>query len=248
MLQGSCRHTSGTTTSRSTRWGRGDRGPSLPLCGGFWGDRLTTETGHRASSAQLRWYIAQQDDRRSHRHHADQPSGVGIIVLARALADVGDVTRFADRNRFALDALSGWGRDPTSDGGENMAFSLVRQGGVSDTMLVNGDCTPYSTGGARGALHGQPSGFTGEPTAYVSDFSTTPPSLDQLPCTFEFDLNDGKVTLTGAFPDRPSTLTFHVERLKAFDDEGVGDTLLFASNRSSDSSGYILAVVHVAAA
>jgi hypothetical protein len=150
------------------------------------------------------------------------------------------------RTRHALKTLSEWGQDPTSDGGENVAFSLVRQGGVSDTMLVNGDCTPYTAGGARGALHGQPSGFTGEPAAYVSDFSTTPPSLDQLPCTFEFDLNDGKVTLTGAFPDRPSTLTFHVERLKGFDDEGVGDTLLFASNRSSDHSGYVLAVVHVA--
>jgi transposase len=40
--------------------------------------------------------------------------GVGAVVAARALADVGDVTRFADRNRFAswtgtapLDASSG---------------------------------------------------------------------------------------------------------------------------------------------
>ena len=40
--------------------------------------------------------------------------GVGPVVAARVLADVGDVTRFADRNRFAswtgtapLDASSG---------------------------------------------------------------------------------------------------------------------------------------------
>ncbi len=40
--------------------------------------------------------------------------GVGTVVAARVLADVGDVTRFADRNRFAslvgtapLDASSG---------------------------------------------------------------------------------------------------------------------------------------------
>jgi transposase len=40
--------------------------------------------------------------------------GVGPVVAARALADVGDVTRFADRNRFAswtgtapIDASSG---------------------------------------------------------------------------------------------------------------------------------------------
>jgi hypothetical protein len=148
--------------------------------------------------------------------------------------------------RHALETLSQWGQDPSSDGGENIAFSLVRQGGVSDTMQVSGDCTPYTSGGVRGALHGQPPGFTGAPVALLNDFGTTPPTLDQLDCTFDFDLNDGKVTLTGAWPDRPSTLTFHVEKLKGFDDEGVGDTLLFASNRSSDHAGYVLAVVHVA--
>ncbi len=46
-------------------------------------------------------------------HLMDLP-GVGPVVAARVLADVGDVTRFADRNRFAswtgtapLDASSG---------------------------------------------------------------------------------------------------------------------------------------------
>ena len=102
------------------------------------------------------------------------------------------------RTRHAFQTLSEWGQDPTSDGGENIAFSLVRQGGVSDTMLVTGDCTPYTSGGARGALHGQPPGFTGAPVAYLNDFGTTPPTLDQLDCTFDFDLNDGKVTLTGS--------------------------------------------------
>ena len=43
------------------------------------------------------------------------------------------------------------------------------------------------------------------------------------------------------------TLTFHVERLKGFDDPGVGDTVLFCSRTSSDHSGYVLAVCHVAA-
>jgi transposase len=32
---------------------------------------------------------------------ADGPAGVGPVVAARTLADVGDVARFADRNRFA---------------------------------------------------------------------------------------------------------------------------------------------------
>lgn len=151
------------------------------------------------------------------------------------------------RTRQALKRLAGWGQDPSSDGGENIAFSLVRQGGVGDALQVSGDCTPYTAGGARGTLHGQPPGFTGEPVAYVNDFTTTPPSIDQIPCTFDFDLTPGKVTLAGAFPGRPSPLTFYVERLKSFDDPGVGDTVLFASRRSSDHAGYVLAVVHVAA-
>ena len=46
---------------------------------------------------------------------------VGAVVAARTLADVGDVTRFADRNRFAswtgtapLDASSGGRTDTDS--------------------------------------------------------------------------------------------------------------------------------------
>lgn len=151
------------------------------------------------------------------------------------------------RTRQALTRLSHWGQDPSSDGGENVAFSLVRQGGVGDTFHVTGDCTPYTSGGPRGALHGQPPGYTGAPVAYLTDLTSSPPSVDQIDCTFDFDLNDGKVTLTGAFPDRPATLTFRVEKLKSFDDAGVGDTILFASHRSSDHAGYVLAVVHVAA-
>lgn len=151
------------------------------------------------------------------------------------------------RTRHALTRLSHWGQDPSSDGGENIAFSLVRQGGLGDAFQVSGDCTPYTSGGPRGELHGQPAGDTGEPFAYITDFTTSPPSVRQLSCAFDFDLNDGKVTLTGPFPSRPSTLTFHVEKLKSFDDEGVGDTVLFCSHRSSDHAGYVLAVVHVAA-
>jgi hypothetical protein len=151
------------------------------------------------------------------------------------------------RTRKALTRLSHWGQDPTSDGGENIAFSLVRQGGVGDAFQVSGDCTPYTPGGARGELHGQAAGDTGAPVASIIDYTTSPPSVDEVDCTFEFDLNDGQVTLTGAFPDRPSTLTFRVEKLKSFDDPGVGDTILFCSHRSSDHAGYVLSVVHVAA-
>jgi hypothetical protein len=151
------------------------------------------------------------------------------------------------KTRHALEMLAGWGRDPGSDGGENIAFSLVRQGGLSNAFQVSGDCTPYTAGGARGALHGQPVGDTGAPAAYVIDFSSSTATVDEIPCTFDFDLNDGAVTLAGAFPGNAATLTFHVERLKGFDDPGVGDTVLFCSRSSSDHSGYVLAVCQVAA-
>jgi hypothetical protein len=151
------------------------------------------------------------------------------------------------KTRRALDTLADWGRDPGSDGGENVAFSLVRQGGLSNAFQVSGDCTPFTASGARGVLHGQPAGDTGAPAAYVVDLSSSTPTVDEIPCTFDFDLNAGSVTLAGAFPGTASTLTFHVERLKGFDDPGVGDTVLFCSQTSSDHSGYVLAVCHVAA-
>ena len=116
---------------------------------------------------------------------------------------------------------------------------------MSDVLQVDGDCTPYTASGVRGVLHGQPAGDTGAPTSYTIDFSSVTPTVVQTPCTFEFDLNHGRVTLTGA---APSTLTFHVELAATFDDPEVGDTLLFTSRSASDHSGYVLAVVHVGAA
>src|SRR5580765_7757637 len=133
------------------------------------------------------------------------------------------------RTTHALKVLSGWGHDPGSDGGENIAFSLVRQGGVSDVLQVNGDCTPFTATGSRGVLHGQPTGDTGSPSCYTVDFSTVSPTVTQTPCTFEFDLNHGRVTLTGTFPGAPSPLSFHVELLATFDDPEVGDTVLFGT-------------------
>jgi len=151
------------------------------------------------------------------------------------------------RTEHALETITGWGRDPGSDGGENVAFCLVRQGAPGDAFEVTGDCTPFTLSGARGVLHGQPAGDTGAPIAYIPNFSTSTPSLDQVPCTFDFDLNSGEVTLSGAFPGLGSTLSFSVEVLKSFDDPG-GDTTLFVSRTSSDHAGYVLALQHVAAA
>ena len=51
--------------------------------------------------------------------------GVGPVVAARGLADVGDVTRFADRNRFA----SGTGTAPLdASSGEQNRHRLSRAG------------------------------------------------------------------------------------------------------------------------
>jgi hypothetical protein len=146
----------------------------------------------------------------------------------------------------ALDTLTKWGKNPNIDGGENIAFSLSRQGAPSDAFMANGDCTPFTPSGKRGTLKGQGPGLTGAPIAYFDDFSGAVPTVNQVPCTFAFDLNAGKVTLTGAFPGLPSTLSFTVEYRKEFDGAD-GDNLLFVSESASDNAGYVIAVQLVAA-
>jgi hypothetical protein len=149
------------------------------------------------------------------------------------------------RTQEALEELTSWGRNPNSDGGENIAFSVSRQGAPSDAFLATGDCTPFTPQGSRGVLNGQPPGGTGAPVAYFIDFGI-PLSVNQVPCTFSFDLNSGKVTLTGAFPGLPSSLEFNVEFDKRFDGAG-GDNVVFHSEKTSDHAGYVIAVQHVAA-
>jgi hypothetical protein len=98
----------------------------------------------------------------------------------------------------ALDTLAKWGKDPNIDGGENIAFSLTREGAPSDAFIGLGDCTPFTASGKRGVLHGQAPGLTGAPIAYF-----VIPAFVQVPFTFSFDLNKGKVSLNGAFPNIP---------------------------------------------
>jgi hypothetical protein len=150
------------------------------------------------------------------------------------------------RTERALHTLTRWGRDPSIGGGENIAFSVSRQGSPGDAFLVSGDCTPFTPSGARGTLHGQPAGLTGAPVAYIPDFSGTAPSLDEVPCTFAFNLNTGRVTIAGAFPGGSTPLRFRVAVLKRFvNDEGRN--ILFTSDTSSDRAGYVLAMLLVAA-
>jgi hypothetical protein len=150
------------------------------------------------------------------------------------------------RTHEALETLARWGRDPGTDGGENIAFSVSRQGPPSDAFLATGDCTPFTPAGSRGVLKGQPPGFTGEPVAYFIDFSSSPRAVNQVPFTFSFDLNTGTVTLAGSFPNLPPNLDFTVEFAKEFDGAG-GENILFYSEKTSDHAGYVIAVQLVAA-
>lgn len=54
-----------------------------------------------------------------------------------------------DATQKALDRLTTWGEDPSTDGGENIIFSPTRQGPPSDTFFVTGDCTPFTSSGKR---------------------------------------------------------------------------------------------------
>jgi len=146
----------------------------------------------------------------------------------------------------ALDTLTTWGKNPNIDGGENIAFALVRQGAPSDAFLASGDCTPFTPSGKRGILNGQPPGDTGAPIAYFDNFSGIPITVNQVPFTFSFNLNTGKVTLTGAFPNLPGTLEFRVEYFKQFDAED-GKNILFYSDQSSDKAGYVIVLQLVGA-
>lgn len=145
----------------------------------------------------------------------------------------------------ALDTLTTWERNPNTDGGENIAFSVSRQGAPSDAFLATGDCTPFTPSGKRGTLKGQPVGDTGAPIAYFDDFSGASPTVTQVPCTFSFDLNAGKVSLNGAFPGLSANLHFTVEYLKEFDGAG-GKNIVFVSEKTSDNAGYVIALQLVA--
>jgi hypothetical protein len=140
-----------------------------------------------------------------------------------------------------LDTLAQWGKDPNIDGGENIAFSLAREGAPSDAFIGAGDCTPFTPSGKRGVLHGQPSASTGAPVAYF-----VIPTFTQVPFIFSFDLNKGEVSLNGAFPNLPPTLTFTVEYIREFDGNG-GKNILFHSEETSDNAGYVIALQLVGA-
>src|SRR4029079_16282201 len=75
--------------------------------------------------------------------------GVGPVVAARVLADTGDVTRFADRNRFAswtgtapLDASSGeQNRHRLSRAGNRRMNHMIHIAAISQIRLDTEGCT-----------------------------------------------------------------------------------------------------------
>ncbi|HVI07288.1 MAG TPA: hypothetical protein VND65_03235 [Candidatus Binatia bacterium] len=146
----------------------------------------------------------------------------------------------------ALETLTTWGKNPNIDGGENINFSVSRQGAPSDAFLAFGDCTAFTPGGKRGTLNGAQPGYTGAPAAYFDNFGGSTAVLQIVPCQFSFDLNNGRVSLSGAFPDLPNNLDFNVAYLREFDAAG-GKNILFYSDHESDKAGYIIAMQLVGA-
>ena len=142
----------------------------------------------------------------------------------------------------ALDRLTKWGKNPDSNRGETIHFSVSRQGAPSDPFLAFGDCTLFTPSGKRGTLTGQPAGNSGAPVAYFDNSGGALEILEQVPCTFFFDLNTGKVHLGGAFSNKlPPKLEFCVEYFKQFDG-AAGENILFYSDQASDNAGYVIAM------
>ncbi|MGO4342208.1 IS110 family transposase [Pedococcus sp. 2YAF34] len=98
---------------------------------------VAVETKIKKSTAELKAIVLARGS-----HLMDLP-GVGPVVAARVLADVGDVTRFADRNRFAswtgtapLDASSGeQNRHRLSRAGNRRMNHMIHIAAISQIRL-----------------------------------------------------------------------------------------------------------------
>ena len=112
--------------------------------------------------------------------------GVGPVVAARVLADVGDVTRFADRNRFAswtgtapLDASSGeQNRHRLSRAGNRRMNHMIHIAAISQIRLDTDGRAYYRRKRAEGKKPLEASGVSsaGSPTPSTASCSTTPNS------------------------------------------------------------------------
>src|SRR5664279_5390671 len=100
-------------------------------------DLLTVEAKMKKATAELKVLVKARGSRLMDLH------GVGPVVAARALADVGDIARFADRNRFAswtgtapLDASSGeQNRHRLSRAGNRRMNHMIHIAAISQIRL-----------------------------------------------------------------------------------------------------------------
>ena len=101
------------------------------------GELVAVETKIKKSTAELKAIVLARGSRLMDLH------GVGPVVAARILADVGDVSRFADRNRFAswtgtapLDASSGeQNRHRLSRAGNRRMNHMIHIAAISQIRL-----------------------------------------------------------------------------------------------------------------
>ena len=113
---------------------------------------IAVETKIKKATAELKDMVLARQSRLMEIH------GVGAVVAARILADVGDVTRFVDRNRFAswtgtapLDASSGeQNRHRLSRAGNRRVNHMIHIAAVSQLRLDTEGRTYYRRKRAAG--------------------------------------------------------------------------------------------------
>jgi transposase len=113
---------------------------------------IAVEVRIKKSTAELRSIVVARGSRLMELH------GVGAVLAARVLADVGDVTRFADRNRFAswtgtapFDASSGeQNRHRLSRAGNRRMNHMIHIAAIIQIRLDTDGRTYYRRKGAEG--------------------------------------------------------------------------------------------------
>lgn len=146
---------------------------------------IAVEAKIKKATAELKAIVLARDSRLMDIH------GVGPVVAARIIADVGDISRFADRNRFAswtgtapLDAPSGeQNRHRLSRAGNRRANHMIHIAAISQIRLdTNG---PPTTGVSepRARSPSKPSDASSDASLMPStdNSSTTPPEPRREP-------------------------------------------------------------------
>ena len=141
-------------------------------------DLVAVEAKMKKATAELKAMVNARGSRLM-----DLP-GVGPVVAARTLADVGDVARFADRNRFAswtgtapLDASSGeQNRHRLSRAGNRRMNHMIHIAAISQIRLDTPGRAYYRRKLAAGKTHSKrcAASSAGSPTPSTASSSPTP--------------------------------------------------------------------------